>query len=124
MEIVAIVLQIIVALGLLNVWLLRLNSKTPYRGGNAASMSEEFSAYGLSPTLMYVVGALKVAAALALLAGIWMPILVIPAAMVVALLMLGALTMHMKIKDPLKKSLPAATVLILTLAIIANAILQ
>lgn len=115
----AILLQIIVALGLLNVWLLRFNRKTAYRGGGATSMREEFSVYGLPPAALHVVGALKIAGAVALIAGIWIPETVLPAAAVIALLMLGALAMHLKVKDPAKKSLPAATVLILTLAIIA-----
>ncbi len=43
------IIQCLVALGLLNVWLLRFNRKTPYRdrGGSTASMREEFAAYGM-----------------------------------------------------------------------------
>lgn len=118
MENLAILLQIIVALGLLNVWLVRFNRKTDYRGGGATSMREEFSAYGLPPSSLHVVGALKILGAVALIAGIWIPETVLPAAVVIALLMLGAVAMHLKVNDPAKKFLPAATVLILTLAII------
>lgn len=100
-------LQIIVALGLLNVWLLRLTQSTTYRGGGARSMPEEFSAYGLPGWSIYVVGALKVGGAVCLIAGIWFSSLVFPAALVIGLLMVGALAMHFRIGDPMKKSMPA-----------------
>jgi len=65
-----------------------------------------------------IVGFLKVGAALALLTGIFVPELVRPAAMIMAGLMVGALTMHVKVKDPPKKSLPAAIMLALSLVLI------
>lgn len=110
-------LQIIVALGLLNVWLFRFKQSTAYRGGNAHSMKEEFAFYGLPVQLVYVVGALKIAIALCFIAGIWLHILVLPAALLLCLLMLGALAMHVKVRDPLKKSLPALGVLVLSAAV-------
>lgn len=110
-------LQIIVALGLLNVWLLRFNRSTAFRGGQARSMPEEFAAYGLPGWLIYVVGALKVGGALCLITGIWFPSFVLPAALVIAILMVGALAMHLKIGDPLKKSVPAVFMLTFCLII-------
>ncbi len=101
------ILQIIVALSILNVWLLRFNQSSAYRGGEARSMPEEFAAYGLPGWATYVVGALKVGAALCLIAGVWFHSLVLPAALVLGVLMLGALAMHLKIGDPSKKSMPA-----------------
>lgn len=112
-------LQIIVGLGLLNVWLVRGRSSTPYRGGAARTLQEEFAAYGLPRFAFYVVGAFKIGAALALMAGVWMALPVQAAATVVAVLMLGALAMHLKIGDPLVKSLPAAMMLVLSAAIVA-----
>lgn len=111
------VLQIIVALGLLNVWLIRFSQSTPYRGGQARSMPEEFAAYGLPAWLLYVVGALKVGSALCLLLGLWISSLVMPAAVVVGVLMVAALAMHLRIADPWKKSLPAGLMLSLCLFI-------
>lgn len=110
-------LQIIVALGLLNVWLLRFNKSTEFRGGSAKNLKEEFAAYGLPVWFMYFIGTLKIGAAMALLAGFWIPTLVAPAAGLIVLLMLGALTMHIKVKDPLKKSMPAALMLTMGLII-------
>lgn len=108
-----IILQCAVALGLLNVWLLRANQSTPYRGGNAQTMREEFAAYGLPPLAMYLVGTLKVGAALCLIAGVWWPSLVFPAALLIAILMVGALAMHVKIHDPVRKSVPAVVLLLI-----------
>ena len=112
--------QIIVGLGLLNVWLLRRNRPTAYRGGRASNMVEEFAAYGLPAWSCLLVGLLKVAAAICLLTGLLVPVLVFPAAAVVVGLMLGAVAMHIKVQDPPRKSLPALTVLLLSLFICAG----
>ena len=112
------VLQIIVGLGLLNVWLLRAKSSTAYRGGTATSLKEEFQAYGLPEAAFYVVGALKITAGVILIAGVWVPLPVGLAAGVVAALMIGALAMHVKVRDPLMKSLPAALMLVMSVAIL------
>lgn len=121
MKIVSLIIQLIVALGLLNVWLLRFHKKTSYRPGGAASMREEFATYGLPVWSLWLVGGLKVSCAVCLLAGIWIPIVVKPAASVIAMLMVGAILMHVKVRDPLVKSLPAGIVLLLTAVVLANA---
>jgi hypothetical protein len=54
---------------------------------------------------------------IALLISIWIPEAENIAALGLAILMLGALGMHVKIGDPFKKSIPAITFLILSLAI-------
>jgi uncharacterized membrane protein YphA (DoxX/SURF4 family) len=113
-----IIFQIVAALGLLNVWLLRANRRTEYRGADAGNMREEFAAYGLPAWMVGVVGALKVGAALALIAGIWYRPVVRPAALLICVLMLGALAMHFKIHDPLRKSAPAAGMLALAIFIV------
>ena len=80
-------------------------------------MREEFASYGLPGWSPYVIGTLKVGSALCLLAGVWLRFLVFPSALLVAVLMLGALAMHLKIRDPLKKSVPALAILALSIAI-------
>ena len=112
------VLQIIVGLGLLNVWIVRPVSPTSYRGGTAQTLREEFAAYGLPAAAFWIVGALKVGAALLLIAGVWLPLPVDIAAGVVAFLMIGALAMHMKVSDPPMKSLPALLMLAMSVGII------
>ena len=117
MDTVVTVIQIVVALGIVNVWILRPGRSTGWRGGQATNMKEEFAVYGLPAWFMYVIGALKLLCAAMLLAGVWLPALTTPAAIGLAILMLGAVAMHVKVKDPLKKSLPAATMLVLSLII-------
>ena len=117
MQTVIFILQIIVALGLLNVWLVRFGKSTAFRGGQARSMPEEFAAYGLPAWSTYVVGALKVGAAVSLILGLWLHRIVFPAALLICILMLGALAMHLKIRDPLKKSAPALFILTLSIVI-------
>jgi len=113
MTLITQIAQLIVGLGLLNVWLIRFNKATDYRGGTAQSMKEEFAAYGLPEWFCYVVGGLKVLSGMALLAGLVVPGIAVYPAGIVAVLMIGALAMHVKVHDPIKKSLPAACMLAL-----------
>lgn len=112
-----IILQLVIGLGILNVWLIRFNQKTPYRGGNAANLKDEFKVYGLPSGVVYVVGFIKVTAAIALIAGIFYPALVLPAAGTLAVFMIVAVLMHLRAKDPFIKSFPAASVLVMTLLV-------
>jgi len=112
------ILQVIAGLGLMNVWLVRPRSATAYRGGSAKTLREEFGAYGLPEWCFYAVGASKIVAAVMLIVGIWVPRLVVPAALVVAALMVGALAMHVKVKDPLTKSVPALLMLAMVVGIV------
>ena len=118
MEILRIALQLIVALGILNVWLLRAGQPTAFRGGDAKTLREEFASYGLPFWFMIVIGVLKVGIALLLIIAIWIPRLAAPAAIALGVLMLGALAMHLKVHDPMKKSLPALAVLAMCIAIV------
>ncbi len=85
-------------------------------------MPEEFAAYGLPKWLLYGVGVLKVTCALCLIAGIWVQALVLPAAVLIAALMVGAIFMHLKVHDPFIKSVPAGAVLALTAFVLAVAV--
>ena len=116
-EYILIALQLIVGLGILNVWMLRSGKTSPYRGGDAKNLREEFAAYGLPFWFMCVIGVLKVGLALALLAAIWIHSVAQPAAIGLGLLMLGAFVMHLKVKDPIKKALPSIAVLAMCAAI-------
>ena len=115
---VSTILQVVVGLGLLNVWLVRAQSSTAFRGGSAQSLREEFAAYGLPDWFFYLVGVLKIGSGVLLIVGIWLPEVVSPAAGTVAVLMVGALSMHAKVKDPLSKSLPALLMLLMAVAIL------
>jgi uncharacterized membrane protein YphA (DoxX/SURF4 family) len=107
-----IILQIIIGISLLNVWIFRYKKETKWRGGLAKNMKEEFVVYGLPSWFMYLVGSLKILIALFLFLGIWFDFLVKPASILLMLLMLGAVVMHIKVKDTYIKALPAFCILL------------
>jgi hypothetical protein len=118
MDLIIIFAKVIILIAIINVWFLRFNKKTKYRGGDASSMKAEFSIYGLPESMVYIIGGLKVLSALALILSIWFPQLALPAAAVMAILMVGAIIMHLRIKDDFIKSMPALLILLLSLLII------
>lgn len=118
MDILLVIIQIIIALGIFNVWVLRYRKQTPWRGGTAKNMKEEFLVYGLPVWFMIAIGIIKVTLAILLVVGIWIPIVVKPAATILAVLMLGAISMHIKVKDSFKKSLPAIIMFVLSVLIV------
>lgn len=118
MEIVRIVIQVIIALGIINVWLIRFNIPSGWRGGSASNMKDEFAVYGLPGWMVWLVGFLKIFFAGALIAGIWYPELIKSAASGIAILMAGAISMHIRVHDPIRKSLPAFIMLGLSLFLI------
>lgn len=121
MEHIQLIAQWVVGLGILNVWLVRAKWATAYRGGNAKNMKEEFAVYGLPPWFMVAIGTVKVLLAVLLMAGTWMPSWVQPSAIAMAILMTGAVSMHIKVKDTLKKTVPSLIMLALSLFIAFNA---
>ena len=116
------ILNLIIALSILNVWIIRCNKETNWRGGTAKSLKEEFEIYGLPIWLMYTVGGLKISLSILLIIGLWVPELNLYSSLGMTILMIGAITMHLKVNDPLKKSLPAASILFLLIALILNTI--
>ncbi len=111
MEMLKILLQASIALAILNVWLLRKNKSTPWRGGNATNMKKEFETYGFSTQFMIAIGSFKLILAVLLLVGIWKPELTGFAATGLAITLLGAVIAHLRIHDPIKKSMPAASLM-------------
>lgn len=110
-------LMIFVPSLVLNVWLFRFNKATIYRGGDATNMIEEFAAYGLSESMVYLVGGLKVLAALGLLLGFVYRKSIVPSALAMSVLMVGAIAMHFVIGDAPIKYLPAGLMLVSSLVI-------
>ena len=117
MEYAVIISKVVLFISIINVWFFRFNKPTPYRGAGAVNMKEEFLAYGLSEAMVYMIGGLKVLAAIGLVVSIWVPVLAVPAAATMGLLMLGAIGMHLKVKDPLSRSVPALVFFLLSLLI-------
>lgn len=118
MNIIITTLQIVVALGILNVWLLRYGKETKWRGGTAKNMKQEFATYGLPVWAMITTGVVKVSLATLLIIGIWVPVVVVPAATLLTMFMTAAVLMHIKVGDPIRKSFPALAILVLSAAIV------
>lgn len=118
MKILKHLLSAAVSLVVLNVWFFRFNKSTIYRGGEASNMIEEFAVYGLNETMVYLIGSLKILAALGLLIGFLKDRVIIPSALVMAVLMLGAIYMHFSVGDEGIKFLPAGLMLVFSLTII------
>ncbi|MGF1511037.1 MAG: DoxX family protein [Myxococcota bacterium] len=116
-----VILQVLVAVILLVTWTVNFNRATVFRGGDASSMKAEFAVYGLPEWSVYVVGGLKIICSIFLLIGIAVPSVVAPAALVISVLMFGALAMHLKVKDRFIKWVPASFVFLASVAVFASA---
>lgn len=113
MQTLLIVLQVIVGLGILNVWFVRRDRQTPFRGGHTTSISEEFKYYGMPSWSVPVVGFFKVSFALLILAGFFNPSFVALGASGLAFFMMGAVLMHIKVKDSIVQAAPAFLMLVM-----------
>ena len=112
------VFQVVIGLSVLRVWTMNFNKPTQWRGGGAQNMKEEFTVYGLPEWMVYLVGTLKVVFSVGLIAGLWVPELVNFSASGIAIFMFFAILMHLKVKHPIIKSLPATTFLVLSVLIV------
>ena len=110
-------LKIIIAFGILNVWLIRFKRASIWRGGDSKNMLEEFDLYGLPSWSVGIIGFLKVSLAILLFVSIWYPRLETLPVLGIAILMFGAIGMHIKIGDSYSKSVPAALLFILSLVV-------
>ncbi len=99
----AIAAQVIIALSIVLVWVLRF-----------PNVVKEFHEYGLSDLTRTIVGDTKIALATLLVAGIWYPALVAIPAILMALLMCGAQVAHYKAHHPWQKYAPSLGLLVLS----------
>jgi hypothetical protein len=116
-EYIIIALKLIVGLSILNVWLIQPNKPSKWRGGDATTITEEFSVYGLSKTFYYIVFAVKVGLAILLLVSIKYDVFSLYSSIGLAALLGGSIAMHLKVKDALFKSFPAFLFMIMNLII-------
>ena len=126
---IIIAIKIITALGIFNVWLLRYDKITEYRGGNAKSLKEEFETYGLKSWFMYIIGGIKIFTSILFIVSCFraniniLNFAVFYGAIIMSLIMIGAILMHLKVNDPFKKSIPAIIMLTFYSVIFLNNIL-
>jgi len=104
MNILAICAQIIIALSVGYVWILRYDN-----------LVIEFKQYGIPDLLRNFVGAFKIALATLLVAGIWYPGFVMVSALLMAGLMGCAQIAHIKVENPISKFIPSFLLLLLSL---------
>lgn len=114
MSLVAIIAQIVIALGIFNVWIIRRDRPTGYRPEGARSISEEFRRYGFPDWARVAVGSTKLVLAAALLVGVVYAQVALPAALLMSVLMVGAVAAHLRVGDPWVKSVPALGMLLLS----------
>ncbi len=100
----AIAAQVIIALSVAFVWIVRF-----------PNVVKEFHQYGLSDRMRSLVGASKIALSTLLVAGIWFHALVLIPALIMALLMACAQIAHIKAHHPWQKYVPSLGLLALSL---------
>ncbi|SHJ11675.1 DoxX family protein [Aquimarina spongiae] len=120
MNYILIGLKLIVGLSILNVWVINPKKATKWRGGNATNIVEEFHLYGLPTWFCFFVGFLKISLAVLLIASIWFPRVQEIASLGLAVLLLGSIIMHFRVKDALYKSYPAFIFMIMCLVIASS----
>jgi len=105
-------LQLIVGVSILCVWLWRANVPTNFRVGQAQSLREEVTEAGFPDYVYDVMRIVKPIFAFFLIMGIvWNPI-TLPCMAFTTIFMIGAVVMHIKVRDNLIKMLPAVTLLL------------
>lgn len=117
LKILYICVSFFVSILVTNVWLFRFNKETPYRGGDATNMIEEFATYGLDINIMYLVGTLKIFASLGLIIGVFKNKVSAYSSLLMAILMIGAIYFHFKISDPAIKYFPSVLMLLCSIFI-------
>ncbi len=110
MKVLSKILSVVVGLTVINVWLFRSNRSTSYRGGDAASLLEEFQVYGLEDYFL-IIGIIKVSLAIMLLLSLYFKKLSFFASSGIGIMMLFAVYLHINVGDELIKYLPASVML-------------
>ena len=96
--------QIIIALSIAYVWIIRYDN-----------LVKEFKQYGIPDLLRNFVGATKIALSTLLVVGICYPDVVMVSALLMAGLMVCAQIAHIKVKNPIAKFIPSFLLLLLSL---------
>ena len=118
LDILVPLLQLIIAVVIMAVWLVRPKLETNYRAGNATNIFEEFEVYGLPNWSVYLVGGIKLSLAVLLIVGIWYSSVVQYAALGMGILMAGAIVCHLKTRgDPLSRATPASLMLLMCIIV-------
>ena len=120
MEFLIIIIQVLIAVVIANVWFIRKNKLTKYRGGSSTSLKDEFKAYGYPDWFFYFIFVLKTTLALFIFSGIWFESFLYIGSIGMTLLMLGAIFSHIKIKDSFIKVVPATVMFCLSAFLVTS----
>lgn len=82
---------------------------------------KDFERFGFAPLFRNAVGVVKTTLGTLLVVGIWMPALVLPAALGMAAMMVGAQWAHAKVSNPVARRVPSAALLALCAFVMAEA---
>jgi len=118
MTTIATAFQIIIALGIVNVWVLRRNRATAFRPEGAGTLSEEFERYGLPNWMRVAVGTAKLVLAGLLIIGIFFAQTALAASALMSLMMAAAIAAHVRVGDPAVKSAPAFLMFAMSLFVV------
>ena len=103
----------------MNVWVLRSQTSTNWRGGDALTLKEEFKVYALPSWVFYFVGSAKIFSAALIFSSIWIEQIPYKLfALILSFLMIFAILMHMKIRDEILKSIPAISMLMILIIVL------
>merc|ERR1712232_1393185 len=101
--------QCLVAFPVFSVMTIRATQETPFRPGTAKTLEEEFAVYGYPSWFFKAIRVVKSSFAILIVVGIvWTPALVVGAGGIL-ILMIGAVGSHIKVCDPVQKSVPSFT---------------
>ena len=110
-----------IAFAIIYAWTYSFNKPSRFRAGKAENMREEFAVYGLPAWSVPVLRVIKLALAVALLAGYFYQPVVKPVAGVLTIIMFVAVMMHLKLrKDPLIRALPAYLLLTFSIFLVLD----
>jgi len=110
-------IQAFLAAAMFDVWLFRYRTPGIFRGGDAKTMEEEFEVYGLPDWFRSLMRILKLTAGVLMIIGIWFNLVALIAGVGLAVLMGGAVSMHIKVKDPLYKAIPSFSFFLMCLLV-------
>ena len=108
---IAIAAQLIVAASVFYIWIFRFDN-----------IVRDFEQFRYSPIFRNTVGVVKLVIATLMIVGIWMPAVVLGAALGMTALMVGAQWAHFSVSNPIAKRVPSALLLLLCLFVAAESL--
>ena len=111
-------LRLNIALGVINVWFMRRHKATGFRPDGSANIAEESRRSGVSDSFRRSMGVTKLTLAALLVVGVAYAPLGAAAAAGMMLLMSGAIVAHIRVRDPVVKSVPALLMLAMSAAVV------